>query len=93
MFTHVGARRRRATAIITHWIWQEGGAQPDFIRWKLKTTCRSGSARGLGVELDWEQVRKAHDAYKSCRAARVMTRCNTIPAGRDRKRPVVTNSE
>ncbi|KJT50673.1 glucarate dehydratase, partial [Salmonella enterica subsp. enterica serovar Heidelberg str. 579083-19] len=36
-------------------------------------------APGLGVELDWEQVRKAHDAYKSCQAARVMmqARCNT----------------
>ncbi len=73
-------RRRKPTAIDTHWIWQEGDCRLTKNPLEIKNgKIAVPDAPRLGVELDWEQVRKAHDAYKSCRAARVMmqARCNT----------------
>lgn len=67
MFTHVGAAAPgNPTAIDTHWIWQEGDARltknPLQI---IHGNIAVPDAPGLGVELDWEQVRKAHEAYKA----------------------------
>ena len=67
MFTHVAAAAPgKITAIDTHWIWQEGDARLT----KNPLQIINGSiavpdAPGLGVELDWEQVRRAHEAYKA----------------------------
>lgn len=67
MFTHVGAAAPgKPTAIDTHWIWQEG----DQRLTKAPLQIRDGKiavpdAPGLGVELDWAQVEKAHQCYKS----------------------------
>ncbi|MBV4368838.1 glucarate dehydratase family protein [Erwinia phyllosphaerae] len=71
MFTHVGAAAPgKPTAIDTHWIWQEG----DQRLTKNPLQIRNGKiavpdAPGLGVELDWAQLEKAHALYK------------TLPAG------------
>ncbi|MEM6162113.1 enolase C-terminal domain-like protein [Erwinia sp. P6884] len=67
MFTHVGAAAPgKPTAIDTHWIWQEG----DQRLTKAPLQIRQGKiavpdAPGLGVELDWAQVEKAHQLYKT----------------------------
>ena len=67
MFTHVGAAAPGTpTAIDTHWIWQEG----DQRLTKEPLQIRNGKIAvpdvpGLGVELDWAQVRKAHALYKT----------------------------
>lgn len=66
MFTHVGAAAPgKPTAIDTHWIWQEGDCRLTKNPLEIKNgKIAVPDAPGLGVELDWEQVRKAHDAYK-----------------------------
>jgi len=67
MFTHVGAAAPgKPTAIDTHWIWQEGEQRLT----KAPLSIRNGKiavpdAPGLGVELDWAQVEKAHALYKT----------------------------
>jgi len=67
MFTHVGAAAPgKPTAIDTHWIWQEG----DQRLTKQPLQIRQGKiavpdAPGLGVELDWAQIEKAHALYKT----------------------------
>ncbi|WP_027711043.1 enolase C-terminal domain-like protein [Dickeya chrysanthemi] len=65
MFTHVGAAvPGKPTAIDTHWIWQEGQhltKEPlQIVNGKIKVPERPG----LGIELDMEQVMKAHDLHK-----------------------------
>jgi len=64
MFTHVGAAAPgRVTAIDTHWIWQDGQRltkQPLKIEGGLVQVPR---APGLGIELDMDEVRKAHALY------------------------------
>ncbi|MCL6351123.1 glucarate dehydratase family protein [Pectobacterium polaris] len=65
MFTHVGAAAPgNPTAIDTHWIWQEGQhltKEPlQIVNGKIKVPDRPG----LGIELDMEQVMKAHGLYK-----------------------------
>ncbi len=53
---------------------------PDKIRCRLKTKSAVPDAPGLGMELDWKQVRKdRHEAYKRLAAVRVTTqvRCRT----------------
>lgn len=66
MFTHVGAAAPgKPTAIDTHWIWQEGSArltrEPlNIVRGQIQVP----DAPGLGIELDWAQIEKAHSAYK-----------------------------
>ncbi|MEJ7928407.1 glucarate dehydratase [Ramlibacter sp. AN1015] len=65
MFTHVGAAAPgRVTAIDTHWIWQDG---QRLTREPLKI--EGGSVRvpdrpGLGIELDMDEVEKAHALYR-----------------------------
>lgn len=65
MFTHVGAAvPGKPTAIDTHWIWQEGQhltKEPlQIINGQIEVPDRPG----LGVELDWAQVERAHALYK-----------------------------
>jgi glucarate dehydratase len=64
MFTHVGAAAPgKVTAIDTHWIWQDG---QRLTREPLRI--RGGKVEvpnipGLGIELDWAEVEKAHRLY------------------------------
>jgi glucarate dehydratase len=64
MFTHVGAAAPgRVTEIDTHWIWQDGQRltrEPLEIKGGLVQVPRKP---GLGVELDWAEVDKAHRLY------------------------------
>jgi len=64
MFTHVaGAAPGKITAIDTHWIWQDGQRltkEPLEIQdGKIRVPDRPG----LGVEIDLEQVERAHALY------------------------------
>ncbi len=65
MFTHVAAAAPgRVTAIDTHWIWQDG---QHLTREPLKIVGGKVAVPqkpGLGVELDWDALRKAHALYK-----------------------------
>lgn len=64
MFTHVAAAAPgKITAIDTHWIWQDGQRLT-----KEPLRIEEGSIRvpdrpGLGVEIDFEQVERAHALY------------------------------
>ena len=66
MFTQVAATAPgKITAIDTHWIWQEGNQRLT----KEPLQIKGGKVRvpeqpGLGVELDMDQVMKAHELYK-----------------------------
>jgi len=66
MFTQVAAAAPgKITAIDTHWIWQEGNQRLT----KEPLQIKGGKVRvpeqpGLGVELDMDQVMKAHERYK-----------------------------
>ena len=66
MFTHVGAAAPgKVTAIDTHWIWQDG---QRLTREPL--TIAGGMVHvpdkpGLGIELDLDQLEKAHQAYRN----------------------------
>lgn len=67
MFTHVAAAAPGdITAIDTHWIWQEGNQrltkEPLQIKGGLVEVPKKP---GLGVELDMDQVAKAHELYKN----------------------------
>ncbi|MCP1659631.1 glucarate dehydratase [Neisseria perflava] len=67
MFTHVAAAAPgNITAIDTHWIWQEGNQrltkEPLQIKGGLVEVPKKP---GLGVELDMDQVAKAHELYKN----------------------------
>jgi glucarate dehydratase len=66
MFTHAAAAAPgKITAIDTHWIWQDGQRltrEPLRIR-DGKVTLPDKP--GLGIEIDLEQVEKAHKLYKS----------------------------
>ena len=64
MFTHVAAAAPgRVTAIDTHWIWQDGQrltkAPLQIEGGHVKVPTRGG----LGVELDMDEVEKAHQLY------------------------------
>src|SRR6201987_738366 len=65
MFTHVAAAAPgRITAIDTHWIWQDGQRltrEPlQIVGGKVKVP----QAAGLGVELDMDEIEKAHALYQ-----------------------------
>jgi glucarate dehydratase len=64
MFTHVAAAAPgKITAIDTHWIWQDG---QRLTREPLKIVgglIAVPERPGLGVEIDMEQVEKAHQCY------------------------------
>jgi len=66
MFTQVAAAAPgRITAIDTHWIWQDGQRltkEPLAIRGGLVAVPQRP---GLGIELDLEQIERAHELYKS----------------------------
>ncbi|AWM79185.1 glucarate dehydratase [Gammaproteobacteria bacterium ESL0073] len=67
MFTHVtAAAPGNITAIDTHWIWQEGNQritkEPLQI---VKGMIQVPKKPGLGVEIDMDQVLKAHEVFKN----------------------------
>ena len=66
MFTHVAAAAPgRVTAIDTHWIWQDGQyltRNPLRIEGGLVQVPKTP---GLGVELDWDALAKAHELYQA----------------------------
>ncbi|MGN5592466.1 glucarate dehydratase [Stutzerimonas nitrititolerans] len=64
MFTHVAAAAPgRITAIDTHWIWQDGQyltREPlQIVGGKVTVPHKPG----LGIELDWDALAKAHALY------------------------------
>jgi len=65
MFAHVAAAAPgKITAIDTHWIWQDGQrlTREPF---QIKEGCVQVPKKpGLGVELDMQEVEKAHRLYK-----------------------------
>jgi glucarate dehydratase len=65
MFTHVGAAAPgKITALDTHWIWQEDQERLTKEPLKLVDGMVAVPDRpGLGVEIDMEQVEKAHQLY------------------------------
>ncbi|MCO6557508.1 MAG: glucarate dehydratase [Gilliamella sp.] len=66
MFTHVGAAAPgNPTALDTHWIWQEGNQRLtkdplQIVNGKIKVPEKPG----LGIEIDMDQVMKAHELFK-----------------------------
>ena len=92
MFTQVGAAvPGNPTAIDTHWIWQEGQhltKEPmQIVNGKIAVSDKPG----LGVDLDMDQVMKAHELHKKLpTGARndAMAMQYLIPGWQfDRKRP------
>ncbi|SDF77218.1 glucarate dehydratase [Sporomusa acidovorans] len=65
MFTHVGAAAPgKITALDTHWIWQEGHERLTKEPFRIVNGMVTVPDRpGLGVEIDMEQVEKAHQVY------------------------------
>ncbi|MDR7868377.1 MAG: glucarate dehydratase [Sporomusaceae bacterium] len=65
MFTHVGAAAPgKITALDTHWIWQEGRERLTKEPLKIVGGKVAVPERpGLGVEIDLDQVEKAHQLY------------------------------
>ncbi|TWH65044.1 glucarate dehydratase [Azomonas agilis] len=66
MFTHVAAAAPgKITAIDTHWIWQDGQRltkePPKIVGGKVKVSQKPG----LGLEIDFDQLNRAHELYKS----------------------------
>ncbi|WP_230633000.1 enolase C-terminal domain-like protein [Citrobacter amalonaticus] len=66
MFTHVAAAAPgKITAIDTHWIWQEGNQRLTKAPFEIKGGMVQVPAKpGLGIELDMDQVMKAHELYQ-----------------------------
>jgi glucarate dehydratase len=66
MFTHAAAAAPgKITAIDTHWIWQDGQRlTQEPLRIRDGKVALSGEP-GLGIEIDLDQVEKAHELYKS----------------------------
>lgn len=66
MFTHVAAAAvGNVTAIDTHWIWQEGTDQLTKAPLEIKDgKIQVPTAPGLGIELDWDRINRAHELYK-----------------------------
>ncbi len=66
MFTHVAAAvPGEITAIDTHWIWQEGTERLTKEPLKIQNGfIQVPNKPGLGVEIDMDQVQKAHELYK-----------------------------
>ena len=71
MFTQVGAAvPGNPTAIDTHWIWQEGQhLTKDPLQIK-NGQIAVPDRPGLGIELDREQLNKAHELYKELATGR-----------------------
>ena len=65
MFTHVGAAAPgEITALDTHWIWQDGQRLTKEPFPIVDGKVHVPKKPGLGVELDMDQVHKAHELYK-----------------------------
>ncbi|WP_332769430.1 glucarate dehydratase [Pseudomonas koreensis] len=65
MFTHVAAAAPGdITAIDTHWIWQDGQRLTKAPLQIVDGCVQVPQKPGLGVELDMDQVAKAHELYK-----------------------------
>lgn len=65
MFTHVAAAAPgEITAIDTHWIWQDGQRLTKAPLQIVDGCVQVPKASGLGVEVDMDQVAKAHELYK-----------------------------
>ncbi len=66
MFTHVAAAAPgNITAIDTHWIWQEGNQRLTKQPFEIKGgMVQVPTTPGLGVELDMDQLMKAHELYQ-----------------------------
>ncbi|TBW37492.1 glucarate dehydratase [Azotobacter chroococcum] len=65
MFTHVAAAAPgRITAIDTHWIWQDGQRLTREPLQIVGGKVRVPQKPGLGVEIDLDQLNKAHELYK-----------------------------
>lgn len=65
MFTHVGAAvPGEYNALDTHWIWQEGLERLTKEPLQIVDGCIAVPKKpGLGIEVDIEQVKKAHQLY------------------------------
>jgi glucarate dehydratase len=65
MFSHVAAAiPGDITAIDTHWIWQEGTERLTKEPMVIKDGCiQIPEKPGLGIEIDMDQVKKAHELY------------------------------
>ncbi|HAE61505.1 MAG TPA: glucarate dehydratase [Eubacteriaceae bacterium] len=65
MFTQVAAAvPGNVTAIDTHWIWQEGIERLTKNPYKIEDGYLAVPAKpGLGLEIDMEEVQKAHEIY------------------------------
>ena len=65
MFTHVAAAAPgKITAIDTHWIWQDGQRLTKEPFKIVGGMVDVPSKPGLGIEVDMEQIEKAHQLYK-----------------------------
>lgn len=66
MFTHVGAAAPgEITALDTHWIWQDGQRLTKEPFRIVDGKVAVPNKPGLGVELDMDQLNKAHELYKN----------------------------
>jgi glucarate dehydratase len=66
MFTHVAAAAPgRTTAIDTHWIWQDGQRLTKEPLKIVDGRIAVPEGPGLGVEVDMEQVERAHALYNT----------------------------
>ena len=73
MMTHVGAAVPGFyNALDTHWIWQEGLERLTKEPLQIKDGCIEVPKKpGLGIEIDMDQVYKAHELYeKNCLGGR-----------------------
>jgi len=93
MFTHVGAAAPgNIAALDTHWIWQEDQEHLTKEPFKIVGGMVTVPEKpGLGVEVDMDQIEKAHKLYiKECLGARddAMAMQYLIPGWKfDNKRP------
>ena len=66
MFTHVAAAAPgKVTAIDTHWIWQDGQRLTKEPLQIIDGRLRVPDRPGLGVEIDMEQIERAHALYNT----------------------------
>ena len=66
MFTHVAAAAvGKVTAIDTHWIWQDGQRLTKEPLQIINGTLKVPDRAGLGIEIDMEQIERAHALYNT----------------------------
>jgi glucarate dehydratase len=66
MFTHVAAAAPgKITAIDTHWIWQDGQRLTKEPLQIIDGRLRVPDRPGLGIEIDMEQIERAHALYNT----------------------------